>query len=106
MAAFAADSPGPRSSISVSGTVSFLPAVAARTDSRWSRDDSGRGEQTLEVIVAGWARRQPSARENLSKMDQMIPGYLQRGIIRVRPTRFLGWPQGDLQRAPEIVEVN
>ncbi len=63
-------------------------------------------EHGWKRYFAGWARRQPSARENLSKMDQMIPGYLQRGIIRVQPTRFLGWLQGDLQRAPEIVEVN
>jgi hypothetical protein len=34
-----------------------------------------------------------------------VPGYTQRAIIRVRPTRFLGWPEGDMQRAPEIMEV-
>ena len=55
---------------------------------------------------AGWARRHPPSRENLSKMSQMMPGYVQRAIIRVRPTRILGWQEGDMQRAPEIVEVN
>src|SRR5258708_16692233 len=39
---------------------------------------------------AGWARRQPSARESLARMEQAVPGYTQRALIRVRPTRFLG----------------
>jgi len=55
---------------------------------------------------AGWARRHPPSRENLSKMSQVMPGYVQRAIIRVRPTRFLGWQEGDMQRAPEMMEVN
>ncbi len=54
---------------------------------------------------AGWARRQPSARQSLARMEQAIPGYTQRALIRVRPTRFLGWPDGNFQQAPEVVEV-
>src|SRR6266700_4439731 len=55
---------------------------------------------------AGWARRQPSARESLASMEQVMPGYTQRALIRVRPTRFLGWPDGNFQKSPEVVEVN
>jgi general stress protein 26 len=55
---------------------------------------------------AGWARRQPSARTSLASMEQVMPGYTQRAIIRVRPTRFLGWPDGNFQQSPEVVEVN
>ena len=55
---------------------------------------------------AGWARRQPSARESLARMEQVMPGYTQRALIRVRPTRFLGWPDGNFQQSPEVVEVN
>ncbi len=55
---------------------------------------------------AGWARRQPSARESLVRMEQAMPGYMQRALIRVRPTRFLGWPDGNFQHSPEVVEVN
>jgi len=55
---------------------------------------------------AGWARRQRSARDSLASMEQVMPGYTQRAIIRVRPTRFLGWPDGNFQQSPEVVEVN
>jgi general stress protein 26 len=55
---------------------------------------------------AGWARRQPSARESFARMEQTIPGYSQRAVIRVRPTRFLGWPDGNYQQSPEVVEAN
>jgi general stress protein 26 len=55
---------------------------------------------------AGWARRNPPTRSNLAKMSQVMPGYVRRAIIRVRPTRFLGWQEGEMQRAPDIVEVN
>jgi general stress protein 26 len=55
---------------------------------------------------AGWARRNPPSRENLAKMSQVMPGYVRRAIIRVRPTRFLGWQEGEMQLAPDIVEVN
>jgi general stress protein 26 len=54
---------------------------------------------------AGWARRHPPSRENLSRMSQTMPGYVKRAIIRVRPIRFLGWQEGDMQHAPEVVEV-
>jgi hypothetical protein len=54
---------------------------------------------------AGWARRQRNARESLDSMEQMVPGYTKRAIIRVRPTRFLGWPEGKSQEPPVIVEV-
>ena len=54
---------------------------------------------------AGWARRQRDARESLARMEQVMPGYTQRAIIRVRPTRFLGWPDGNFQQSPEVVEV-
>ena len=55
---------------------------------------------------AGWARRQRDARESLARMEQAMPGYTQRAIIRVRPTRFLGWPDGNFQQSPEVVEVH
>jgi general stress protein 26 len=54
---------------------------------------------------AGWARRQRDARESLARMEQVMPGYTQRAIIRVRPTHFLGWPDGNYQQSPEVVEV-
>jgi hypothetical protein len=63
-------------------------------------------EQGWKRYFAGWARRQPSARESVPKMRQMWPGYVQRAIIRIQPTRFLGWPEGDMQRPPEAVEVH
>jgi hypothetical protein len=63
-------------------------------------------EQEWKRYFAGWARRQPSAREHLPQMRQMWPGYVQRAIIRVQPTRFLGWPLGDMLRPPEAVEVH
>ena len=72
------------------------------------------GKHFAEVVVvesgwkryfAGWARRQPSARTSLARMGQARPGYTQRALIRVRPTRFLGWPDGNFQQAPEVVEV-
>ncbi len=63
-------------------------------------------ESAWKRYFAGWARRQPSARESLPKIEQVMPGYMQRAIIRVRPTRFLGWPDGDFQQPPEVVEVH
>jgi general stress protein 26 len=63
-------------------------------------------ENEWKRYFAGWARRKPSSRENLSKMSQWMPGYVRRAIIRVQPVRFLGWPEGDMQLAPESVEVN
>jgi general stress protein 26 len=54
---------------------------------------------------AGWARRQRSARESLDSMEQAVPGYTKRAIIRVRPTRFLGWPEGNVAEPPVVVEV-
>jgi hypothetical protein len=66
----------------------------------------GDPENGWRRYFAGWARRHPPSRENLARMGQMMPGYVQRAIIRVRPIRFLGWQEGDMQRAPEIVEVN
>ncbi|MGO8950791.1 MAG: hypothetical protein ACLQUY_24690 [Ktedonobacterales bacterium] len=55
---------------------------------------------------AGWARRQPSARESLPRMEQVIPGYTKRAVIRVRPTRILGWPDGNVQQSPLVMEVS
>jgi general stress protein 26 len=68
--------------------------------------DDRNPENGWKRYFAGWARRQSSARESLPRMSQMMPAYVQRAIIRVQPTRFLGWPEGDMQRAPEIVEVH
>ena len=68
-------------------------------------DDSNL-ESGWKRYFAGWARRQPSARESLARMEQAMPGYTQRALIRVRPTRFLGWPDGNFQQSPEVVEVN
>ena len=62
-------------------------------------------ESGWKRYFAGWARRQPSARTSLARMGQARPGYTQRALIRVRPTRFLGWPDGNFQQAPEVVEV-
>jgi hypothetical protein len=62
-------------------------------------------ENGWKRYFAGWARRQPSARDSIVKMREMWPSYVQRAIIRVQPTRFLGWQGGDMQRSPEIVEV-
>ena len=62
-------------------------------------------ENAWKRYFAGWARRSPSSRANLEKMSQWTPGYVRRAILRVRPTRFLGWPEGDMQRAPIVVEV-
>ncbi|TMD43681.1 MAG: hypothetical protein E6I93_19360 [Chloroflexi bacterium] len=62
-------------------------------------------ESGWKRYFAGWARRQPSARQSLARMEQAIPGYTQRALIRVRPSRFLGWPDGNFQQAPEVVEV-
>jgi general stress protein 26 len=67
-------------------------------------DDSNL-ESGWKRYFAGWARRQPSARESLARMEQAMPGYTQRALIRVRPTRFLGWPDGNFQQSPEVVEV-
>ena len=63
-------------------------------------------ENGWKRYFAGWARRSPSSRANLAKMSLWMPGYVRRAIIRVRPACFLGWPEGDMQRAPEIMEVN
>jgi general stress protein 26 len=63
-------------------------------------------EHGWKRYFAGWARRQPSARETVPKLRQMWPGYVQRATIHVQPTRFLGWPEGDMQRTPEAVEVH
>jgi general stress protein 26 len=68
-------------------------------------DDSD-PENGWKRYFAGWARRQPTARETLPNMRVAMPGYVQRAIIRVRPSRFLGWPEGAMQEAPEIVEVS
>ena len=68
--------------------------------------DEADPENGWKRYFAGWARRQPSARETLPKMRQAMPGYVQRAIIRVVPKRFLGWPEGAMQYAPEVVEVN
>ena len=62
-------------------------------------------ESGWKRYFAGWARRQRSARESLVRMEQVMPGYTQRAIIRVRPARFLGWPDGKFQQPPEVVEV-
>ena len=63
-------------------------------------------ENGWKRYFAGWARRQPSARASLPEINKVVPGYTRRAIIRVEPARFLGWPEGMLQDAPEIVEVN
>jgi len=42
-------------------------------------------ENGWKRYFAGWARRKPSSRENLSKMSQVMPGYVRRAIIRVLP---------------------
>ena len=68
--------------------------------------DDADPENGWRRYFAGWARRHPPSRENLARMGQMMPGYVRRAIIRVRPIRFLGWQEGDMQRAPEIVEVD
>src|SRR5215469_3432933 len=67
--------------------------------------DDADPENGWKRYFAGWARRQPSARETLRKMRQAMPGYTQRAIIRVTPIRFWGWPEGAMQQAPEMVEV-
>ena len=63
-------------------------------------------ESGWKRYFAGWARRQRDARASLARMEQVMPGYTERAIIRVRPTRFLGWPEGNFQQAPEVVEVH
>jgi general stress protein 26 len=68
--------------------------------------DDADPENGWRRYFAGWARRNPPSRQNLAKMRQVMPGYVQRAIIRVRPARFLGWEDGDLRRAPDLVEVN
>jgi general stress protein 26 len=62
-------------------------------------------ESGWKRYFAGWARRQPSTRASLARMEQAMPGYTQRAIIRVRPTRFLGWPEGNFQQLPLVLEV-
>src|SRR5437764_9661901 len=86
------------------GTGKGEPPHVLLVQGRAEVDDSD-PENGWKRYFAGWARRQPSARESLPKMRQMWPGYVQRAIIRVRPTRFLGWQEGDMQRPPDIVEV-
>jgi hypothetical protein len=56
-------------------------------------------ESGWKRYFAGWARRQISARASLTRMEQAMPGYTQRAIIGVRPTRFLGWPEGNFQQS-------
>lgn len=63
-------------------------------------------ENGWKRYFAGWARRQPSARQTLPQMRQMWPGYTQRAIIRVRPVRFFGWQEGNMQHLPDTVEVS
>ena len=63
-------------------------------------------ENGWKRYFAGWARRQPSARQTLPQMRQMWPGYTQRAIIRVRPVRFFGWQEGEMQHLPDTVEVS
>ena len=90
---------------SPTGTGKGEPPHVLLVQGRAEVDDTD-PENGWRRYFAGWARRHPPSRENLPRMDQMVPGYTQRAIIRVRPTRFLGWPEGDMQRAPEIMEVN
>jgi len=87
------------------GTGKGEPSHVLLVQGRAEVDDND-PENGWKRYFAGWARRQTSARESLPKMRQMWPAYVQRAIIRVQPTRFLGWPEGDMQRAPEIVEVH
>ena len=68
--------------------------------------DDADPENGWKRYFAGWARRQPSARETVTKFGQVMPGYVHRAVIRVRPARFIGWPEGDTQQPPEIVEVS
>jgi general stress protein 26 len=63
-------------------------------------------ENGWKRYFAGWARRQPSARQTLPQMRQVWPGYTQRAIIRVRPARFFGWQDGNMQHLPDTVEVS
>jgi general stress protein 26 len=63
-------------------------------------------EKGWKRYFAGWARRQLSARLTLPQMRQMWPGYTQRAIIRVRPVRFFGWQEGNMQHLPDTVEVS
>ncbi len=63
-------------------------------------------ENGWKRYFAGWARRQPAARETVAKLRQEWPAYVRRAIIRVQPARFLGWPEGEIGRTPEIVEVS
>ena len=53
-------------------------------------------ESGWKRYFAGWARRQRSARESLDSMEQAVPGYTKRAIIRVRPVRFWGGPRAIL----------
>ena len=68
--------------------------------------DTSNLESGWKRYFAGWARRQPSARESMPAMQKTLPGYVQRAIIRVQPTRFLGWPEGAFDQPPVSVEVN
>lgn len=66
--------------------------------------DDSEPEQGWKRYFAGWARRQPAAREMLAQAAQ-ISGPVQRAVIRVQPIRFLGWQEGKMEQVPEIVEV-
>ena len=87
------------------GTGKGEPPHILLVQGRAEVDDTDQ-ENGWKRYFAGWARRNPPSRENLSKMSQVMPGYVRRAIIRVQPARFLGWREGDMQRAPDIVEVN
>ncbi len=63
-------------------------------------------ENGWKRYFGGWARRQPSARDSIAEINKVMPGYNRRATIRVEPARFLGWPDGLLKRAPEMVEVD
>ena len=88
-----------------SGTGKGEPPHVVLVQGRAEVDDSDL-ENGWKRYFAGWARRNPSSRANLAKMSQAMPGYVRSAILRVRPTRFLGWKDAEMQLAPEIVEVN
>jgi hypothetical protein len=67
--------------------------------------DDADPENGWRRYFAGWARRHPPSRANLATMSQAMPGYVRRALLRVRPRRFVGWVDGELQRVAEVVEV-
>lgn len=87
------------------GTGKGEPPHVVLVQGRAEVDDSD-PENGWKRYFAGWARRNPPSRANLAQMSQAMPGYVRRAILRVRPTRFLGWKDAEMQLAPEIVEVN